>query len=317
MNGEELREINNNKHRKIIIGGFILLFFILIGAAAYGVYILKFKKPSQITPPQVSISAPVSVGEPTLIEEFELCQKVDYDKTSHYGEAGKDIFYKIAEIMAKRDEKACSELGNNKNLCLSHYYKFLTLKDNTSIYLEKLTLLGEDSIIGKAYFNKDTALCDNIGDDEVIKKGICKVISALNPKYCSFTQEQLPSKENCLSVTDAIDGIKKDCGVVSNQTAKSLCLNSYYAAKALKEKNISECLKIDNITGSFTRLNCLALLSSNPKEEINKFYRENACYEKYAAMVAKIKNDPSICEKIPSKDNYNKIEYENCIKQFK
>jgi len=96
-----------------------------------------------------------------------------------------------------------------------------------------------------------------------------------------------------------------------------LCLNSYYAAKALREKNINECSKIDNITGRFARLNCLSLLSDNPKEEINKFYRENACYEKYATMVAKIKNDPAICEKIPLKDSHNEKEYKNCIGQFK
>lgn len=311
MNEEQFVEKTNvNKRKYLIIGGLILAFFIIAGAI-YGVYVLKFKKPSQITPSQTLTSI-----LPSPLEEFEQCQKVDYDKTPHYGEAEKDVFYKIAEIMAKRNEKACSELGDNKNLCLSGYYELLTLKENTSVYLEKLTSIGEDIIIGKAYISKNPSLCDQISDD-VIKKGICKAISVLDSKYCYFTQEQLPSKENCLTVGDEKGGIKKGCGVVSNQEAKSLCLNSYYAAKTLKENNINECQKIDNITGRFSRLNCFALLSDNPKEEINKFYRENACYEKYATMVAKIKNDPSICEKIPLKDGHNKIEYEKCMSQFK
>ena len=310
MNGEEeLKNANNNKRKKIVIGGFILLFFILMAAAAYGIYVLKFKKPSQIIPPQVLTPLP------SPLEEFEQCQKADYDKTPHYGEHAKDVFYKIAEIMANKDVGACNGLGDNKDFCFNTYYKFLTLKEGASAYIEKLAS-AEDVVVGKAYINNNPSLCDQIKDD-VINKGICKAISALDPKYCSFTQEQLSSKENCLSVSDEEGGIKIGCGDITRKEAQSLCLNSYYAAKALKEKNINECSKIDNITGRFTRLNCLALLSNNPKEEINKFYRENACYEKYATMVAQIKNDPSICERIPLKDGHNKEEYENCVDQFK
>ena len=310
MNGEEeLKNANNTKRKKIVIGGFILLFFILMGAAAYGIYVLKFKKPSQITPPQALTSLPGP------LEEFEQCQKVDYDKTFHYGGQGKDIFYKIAEIMANKDVGACDGLGSNKDLCLNTYYRFLTLKEGTSAYIKKLAS-AEDIVVGKAYINNDPSLCEQIKND-AISKSICMTISALDAKYCSFVQEQLPSKENCLSISDKEGGIKKGCGNISKKETQSLCLNSYYVAKALKEKNINECLKIDNITGRFTRLNCLALLSNSPKEEINKFYRENACYEKYATMMAQIKNDSAICEKIPLKDSHNETEYQKCVGQFK
>jgi len=317
MNGEkQLKDLNNTKREKIVkivITGFILFLFILIGAVADRIYILKFKKLSQITP---QISLPQSLTYfPDPLKEFEECLKVDYDKTPHYGNEVKDVFYKIAEIMANKDADACNKLESYKDLCFNTYYKFLTLKENTSAYIDEKLASPGDIVLGKAYINNNPSLCDQIKDD-VIKKAICKAIVTLDSKYCSFTQERLPSKGSCLSVSDAKEGIKKDCGDITREEAQSLCLNSYYVVKALKERNINECQKIDNITGRFTRLYCLALLSNNPKEEINKFYRENACYEKYAVMVAKIKNDPAICEKIPLKDTHNKIIYENCKNQF-
>lgn len=293
MNGEEeLKNANNTKRKKIVIGGFILLFFILMGAAAYGIYVLKFKKPSQITPPQALTSLPGP------LEEFEQCQKVDYDKTFHYGGQGKDIFYKIAEIMANKDVGACDGLGDNKDLCLKTYSNFFllsSLKDNER--------------------DKNINTCDD--ESDIVERNSCKAMVSLDKKFCDFTLEEIKKfnkSTGCLSVTDG--SIERGCSL-SEKKAISFCVNSYYAAKALKEKNINECSKIDNITGRFTRLNCLALLSNNPKEEINKFYRENACYEKYATMVAQIKNDPSICERIPLKDGHNKEEYENCVGQFK
>jgi len=210
MNGEELKSTNDNKRKKIIIGGILLALFILIGAAAYGVYVLKFKKLSQIVPITPSPIVPIT---PFRVEEFEQCQKVDYDKTPYYGDQGKDVFYKIAEIMANRNEGACAELGDNKNLCLSHYYKFLTLKDNTSAYLDKLILIGENNIIGRAYLNKDASLCNEINSE--LEKSICGAVASLNSSHCNFTQKELPGAGVCLKVGDENGGIKEDCGVVS------------------------------------------------------------------------------------------------------
>jgi hypothetical protein len=74
---------------------------------------------------------------------------------------------------------------------------------------------------------------------------------------------------------------------------------------------------IDNDVGMFTKLYCLSMLSPEPKKEINNFYRENACYEKYASYLAETKNDISFCKKIPAIEGANKIKYEDCVRQFK
>lgn len=297
---------------KIIFGVGVAIIFLTTVFVVYNA--IKPKSPASTV--NVSQSGKQEAQSGQSLNELDQCMSLDYDKTAHFGEQFKDSFYVLAENMAKRKESYCDSVDDQeeRRICLSHYYKFLTLRENTDAYISKLAALGEDVTIGKAYLKKDASLCEGISDE--IQKNTCKAMASLDKSYCKFDIKDSVHTEACLSVEDEKGKTKRGCDA-NKEKAQSLCLDAYNIAKAFQNNNIDECYNIDNVTGMFTRLYCLSFLSSNPKEEINKFYRENACYEKYATLTAKEKNDPSLCEKIPLKDGHNKVEYENCVNQFK
>jgi hypothetical protein len=269
---------------------------------------------SKVTQPAVT----QKTGENTKVDfsAANKCLTTDFDKVPEFGADPNDVFYKIADIMSRRDESACDALGKDKDFCLKTYYQivFLKMVDEGKNPLE---LLKDKSLInnnpdttGQAVINNNLSLCEKITDP--VGASSCKAIVSLDAKYCDFTNSSKTS--NTCVVSDA-SGLSSGCSIDAVK-GKTLCLNALDIAKAFKENKIEDCAQIDYATGSFTRLFCAAMLSPNSKNEINKAYRENVCYEKYGSQLAKENNDPSICEKIPSKGDTSSTNYSYCKSQF-
>lgn len=300
---------------KKIIYSAIFGFFVLIAIALATFYFFGDRLGIAVPGEKGANAVPMSIDE-----EFSSCFTLDYDKTSRYGSNSGDVFYKIAEIMASNNERGCSALdGDERNLCYTSYYKFATLKfiSEGKDVLRRFSNFdiikkgSDDALIFEALMNNDMQLCGGIKD--VVGLSICKAITSLNPEYCENIEAD--KTDFCFTIKRIEGSRSKGCDDISKDTAKSLCMNSYYVASALRKGDINDCSKIE--AGGPARLNCLALLSQNPKSEINAYYRENMCYEKFIGDLARSKNDVSICEKIPAKDEYNTTLYQRCISQFK
>ncbi len=263
----------------------------------------------------INNSVPIIPGAGT--QQLEKCLTNNFKETPLFGSNASDTLYEVASIMVSRDESGCNTLKEDasKKMCLSYFYRFLTLKDKTDAYLGKVDPSNVSNVIGKAYLQKDISLCDGISGDEVTKR-TCQVAASMDKKYCDFTNE----KNNTTSCTiiGRNPGEEKTGCVMDNTTAKKSCLNSYILMQAFQNKDANLCSQINDEGGvAGAQLFCEVLLSTDPKGTINNLFHQNACYEKFATAAAEDKKDPSICEKMPLKDGQNKGSYDDCIARSK
>ncbi len=307
----KLKNIFQKRKNFFIFFGFLLIFLII---ALF--LLIKSLQPPQIPSPQISPLpvAPISVPDKEIIlKEFESC--LTEEPKLNINNDWKDIFYLIAKALINKSNDICLKLENEnaKTICLDDFNILMSLINQKEEDCQKLSK-KIDQLMCAAIIKRDPQACSEI--EIPLKKETCKAVASLDPKYCHNLSGSFSSKEMCKKVL-GLQGIKEDCGEIDEEKAKSLCYNSLYLVKALKEKNLKICEKIDLKTGRFTLLYCKVLLSLHPEETLKNFYREHSCYEKYAVYIARIKNDPSVCEKIPVKETHNKLLYKECKEQFK
>jgi len=297
------------KRKKVIY--FLTILIILISISIFSFlyfhltkFTLSLVKPLE---PPSKLSPPTPSNE-VILSEFEKCLEgeIKIDISNDW----KDLYYLIAQALITKNRDTCLTVENQnaKEICVNEFNEFMSILD-----AQKRECKNNDDLC-LFLLTKDIKFCSEIKDP--IEKATCEAIVNSNPAYCENLSGAFESEEVCKKVIGKKE-IKKGCGKIDQEEARSLCFNTFYIIKALTEKNIELCKKIDFETGKFTFLHCQVLLSKNPEKALKDFYREHACYERYATRIAKIKNDPSICEKIPLKDSHNKIEYENCKNQFK
>ncbi len=110
--------------------------------------------------------------------------------------------------------------------------------------------------------------------------------------------------------------IKRERNEIGEQEARTLCKKAAYFVKALKDKNPTICNSPEFKGDPFKTLICQILSTPEPEKEWRNL-RQKICYEKLGPTMALLKNDPSFCEKIPSKDGYNQDLYKYCLAQIK
>lgn len=304
----EERSENTNNKKNIFFWSIILgIIILIIGAIFYWIYISnkayqEMMRVSHIQLPPIKFQTPAEV-----VEEFEKCLTEDYTQSLARLDQNdyRFISYKIAEALGRKDEQTCNELGEYKELCLGYLYRFLVLSTKDPFYIEKLRLIEDSNNYSiEDFLNNDPNVCNEI--ENILDKKTCQAMVTLNPTYCNFSSEDIT-----LLKTQRKKYVRFE--LMDEEYAKDACLTGIYVKKAINERNPDYCLKAVR----FTNLYCLAFLSTDYKKVIDKFFKENACYERYAFQMARIKNDKSFCEKIPFKDRQNKINYERCIEQFR
>jgi hypothetical protein len=313
-------EIKNLLKKKILI---LMILMMVLGIITIIVFFSK--KLTQISQTREEIERirneinrmlkeEISKKENVLGEEFEKCLKGELNLDVNNDV--KDVYYITATALIRKDKNICQEakIQNLKKICEDYFDKFTILLNGNESDCEKLSD-NNDRLRCKAILKKNEKICLEISSP--LGREICKSVVTFNEDYCKNLSGVYDSEGVCNTVLGLNKEIPDTCGKVTKEEAQSLCLNSLYITKALREKNLELCEKIDLKTGRFTKLFCRVLLSPFPEKALKDFYVENSCYEKYATYIAKIKNDPTICEKIPLKETHNKTEYERCLLQFK
>ena len=163
-----------------------------------------------------------------------------------------------------------------------------------------------------AIIKNDVSLCEKVKD--LFKKEVCKAI-ILGPEHC----DQLSGYYKIpITRTESIEGVvtrRVEIIEISEQEAKFTCRQESYLVRAIKNQNPAMCEYIgakEHLVMSICRI----LSNPDPKQEFRRFH-QSFCYEKFALDIARIKNDPSICEKIPAKEARNLTYYQYCLAQFK
>jgi len=231
----------------------------------------------------------------------------------------KDLYFITARALIDKDESGCLEISDQQaqKHCLRDFFRF-TAFDNPNVSesdCQKFFSEKNEQLFCLATLKKDLGTCSLI--ETPLKKEICKAVASLDSKYCESLSGDFDSQGACSSREQGQKSIQNTCGIVNQEKAKSLCFNNFYLNKAIREKDVNLCGKIDIETTPFAVLFCRVLLSSNPQEDFRQFYNDYSCYVNYAAKVAKIKNDSSVCEKIPLKDSVYQQVYQDCLSQFK
>ena len=231
----------------------------------------------------------------------------------------KDLYFITARALIDKDESGCLEISDQQaqKHCLRDFFRF-TAFDNPNVSesdCQKFFSEKNEQLFCLATLKKDLGTCSLI--ETPLKKEICKAVISLDSKYCESLSGDFDSQGVCSSREKGQKEIKNTCGIIGEEKAKSLCFNNFYLVKALREKDINLCDKIDTKTTPFAVLFCRVSLSPKPQEDFQEFYNDYSCYVNYAAKVAKIKNDPSFCEKIPLRDSVYQQVYQDCLSQFK
>ncbi len=309
------------KTKKISI--FITVVLIAAFVLIIGIYAFRQRKTDNVNNNQ-TVQNPVvnlSVDDKAILDEFVSCQK-GYDPNSNPENRNdpNGLFYFMAKAIADKDPQRCDNLadGQDKNQCLKTLDIIASIGSGDDRYCTELGKINpDDGVVCEAMVKKDISLC-SIKD--AFKNHLCLAAAARNDNVCQELTGSYGSKGSCLSTDGNRNsqnfGVEESCGQINANDAQSLCKESVAFVKAIEDKNYDECAKIDSNSGSFTKFFCQVAIKDDGNAELNKIYADNACYEKYASKMAKIKNDPSICENIPEKDGQNKDNYQQCKNQF-
>lgn len=304
------------KKALLVISGIIVLFSLLLIVFLF-IYYKNIVKPA----PEIKKPLPEELlkereNKRVTLTQFEECLNEEKEPILDVENDWKDIYYIIVKALIEKDKNICLsiKIRDGQNYCMEEFEKFMFLmnlnKDKT--ICQKFADSPSEYKECLGYVNKDLKYCDEI--DDPFEKITCQGI-ILGPKECEKLSGSYKT-ERCINVKGK-EKIERGCGEISEEMAKSLCKNGIYFLQALEKKDEKICDLIDMKTGRFTILFCRVLTGKNPQKEWRHFYSQNACYEKFAVDVARIKNDPSLCEKIPLKDSNNQRLYQECIHQFK
>jgi len=237
------------------------------------------------------MSADAAVSQDQIVlEQFKKCQTLDYDQVPFYGAWKNDFYYKVAELVATQDVKGCEQLGDLKDYCLVQQIDYMISTGQVIEGFESRMFVASKTVkeVVDAAHNRDIEFCESKDIKKDIKS-LCKAWISLDPSFCSSDDPQQEKR----------------------------CLQPYYFRKALLNKDPQYCSKISREVGDpFKQLYCLAVISDNPKQTINKFYRANACYEAYASKLSLITGDVTICGKIPLRSSVNELLYLDCVEPF-
>ncbi len=313
------------KTKKIlIIAAIITIILIVIVVGSYKLHHVKLESPTnQIKQTGQEQTKKLSNVDKEIVASLENCQKdigqKQYDSSVTLSDYENSIFYFIAQAIADKNIQSCDELSNDqdKNYCFKTLYGITAIAENNDKYCDKIAKINaDDGIICLATVKKDSSLC-NIKDE--LKNNICIGSATRDDSICQKLTSNYDSIGACISTNGGSSkdqGVIEDCGQISASEAQSLCKESVEFVKAIVDKNSNECLQT-NSTDGLTNLFCQMATVKDPENELNEFYKNNACYEMYASELAKMQNDPSICEKIPQKDSANRVHYQQCKDQFK
>jgi hypothetical protein len=305
--------MTNKKILIILFGCIFIVGFILIGFILYQGRI----QPEIIDLPIKEI--PLPERDRQILSHFEVCLTREERPILKPKEDATDRFYLILEALSQRDEKSCLKLEEEidkdaKNECLRYFYIANALLTKNYNYCEKLGNLTQNIDWQKRCFatlKNDVSFCEKI--KSLFKKESCKAI-ILGLEQCEYLSGyyKIP-----ITRVESIGGVitkRKEIKEISEEEAKNFCRRESYITKAIRKQDITICEQIG--IEQYTLMSfCRILASPNPKEEFNNLHK-NFCYEKFAFEVARIKNDSSICEKIPAKQERNLALYQNCLAQF-
>lgn len=303
------------KNALIIFAGLTAI-LVLFTAIVLGWHYLKKPPAGPLVPltPEEMAKKNAEIG---VLNEFKQCQSADYKNSHNFG-SGNDNFYKIAEIIAKKDKTICDTFQDEfwKNSCLKTYYFYRAILDKNENYCKEFAVSGDSAqnsyeLVCLALVYQDSSFCQKIADNYY--QTICKAVVGDDKAICDGISGDII--EPCVEFSNTTVTSSISC-TISASTAKLDCLNSYYAIRAIIERDVNLC---SNITQEkrFNRLYCLAVLSEEPEKAIADFYAENVCIEKYSVFLADIEQDKSWCEKIPLKDSENEKLYNDCLGMVK
>ncbi len=270
----------------------------------------------RIIQPEIIEDIDIPIRDKHVLSHFEACLIGERPTLKPIHDL-RDKFYVILEALSQRNEKACLRLEETaiKNECLRYFYSVNALLTNNQEYCEKLGNLMQDIDWQKRCFailKNEVSLCKEIQD--LFKKEVCKAI-ILGPEHCDRLSGyyKIP-----ITHTESIEGAmttRIEIKEIGEEEAKSFCRREAYLIRAIQNQDLAMCERI-GMKQHIIMPTCRILSSPNPKKEFNK-YHQDFCYEKFAFEIARIKNEPLICEKIPAKEARNLTYYQECLAQFR
>lgn len=306
------------KNRKFLIL-IIVNIGVIIGLIVAG-FLLYSKYLKIVVPPLPSpfLVPGYTIDPEVLLVQFESCLAGKEDPPLNPEASWSDTFYTIVRALSQRNEESCLKLEKEgKNDCLRYFYFFKALTKNDVNYCQKLKPLESSD---------NYLLCLTLAKND---KNFCQQIkNSLNQEICLAIFE--PDRCNHLSGTFDASGIelqvesygvkgsrtKRERNEIGAEEARAICRKNIYFLEAIKEKNPAICNLPEFKRDSFTMLICQILSTPEPEKEWQSL-RQKICYEKLGPTIALLKNDPSICEKIPFKDAHNRDLYNSCLAQIK
>jgi len=299
----------------IIINIGIVIGLIVAGFVLYSKYI-------KIPPPQpLLIPEPKDIAtDPTFfLNQFENCLAGKEDPPLNPAGHWPDAIYTIVKALSQRNKEACLNLEEEqKEECLRYFYMFEMLTKSNADYCEELKPLMPSEIYSYclAAAKNDISYCQQI--ENSLSKEIC--LALLGPDRCDYISGdfEIGDIKAYKMESFGVEGrkIKKEEQTLSEKDARSLCKKTVYFFKAIKEQNYTICNLSEIKKDSFATLLCQILSTLEPEKEWQNL-RQKICYEKLGPTIALLKNDPSFCEKIPAKDDYNRELYNTCLAPIK
>ncbi|MBU4432266.1 hypothetical protein KKD60_03225, partial [Patescibacteria group bacterium] len=270
---------------------------------------LKFVKPSVLGN---GLNPATLEKEPSSkFNDLNICLAADFfsQNTPDYFSGDEYYNYAMIRMLVARDNNNCNSFSKElMENCNSFYYKLVSLKDYSDKVISNLT--DDAKLIVLALVDGSADHC-NLVNDQYDKK-LCFAMAAGNPDMCVF--------DRSIAANDCIKSKQDDGGTIGckleAERAEKRCQSTVYLSKASKTSDKGIC---DMINDRFMREYCIVLNMDddyNLKTEVNNFFHDNFCYEKYALDAVKEKKDQQLCEKIPQRDSDNKIMHEECLAIF-
>jgi len=187
----------------------------------------------------------------------------------------------ILFCLASHEKQICDlfKEENERLECLGYFYTRQALAGKDKNYCQEIEN-DDQKIFCLALLTNDESLCSKLSPAQ--QAATCRAVTLQNITECDL-----------LKIDD-----------------QQVCKDNFYTVKAISERNIELCNKIESPVLRF--LHCKSFFA--PDGCIN-YYSNVKCFEKYIPQIAKVAKDSSICEEIPYKDKYNKPLYDKCISE--
>ncbi|RLC38111.1 MAG: hypothetical protein DRH33_05030 [Candidatus Nealsonbacteria bacterium] len=151
----------------------------------------------------------------------------------------------------------------------------------------------------KAAEDKNLALCEKIGDDEIELS--CQALLKNDIAICN----RIPTFSRNVVCKAIVLNDENQCEIATTTGEKNACKDNFYHIKAMLNNNPVLCEKIE---GGLVRFYCQGFFE--PKSCQNIIYPR--CFKKYAPEIIEKTNSRFICEEIPYKDDAYKELYHWC-----